>query len=99
MDSKKSWRERDKWLEMVGVSTDDLLNGSYYIEKLKYPPWDKRNNGKSDQDTELNNKIGYGKYAQKSYEWVKKNDSRYFDWMCENINKFRIEAEKLQLID
>ena len=36
--------------------------------------------------------LGFGKYAAKTYEWVKKNDSGYFYWACENVQNFKEKA-------
>jgi hypothetical protein len=92
---KPNWRNGPKWLNVVGISKDDLLNGSSYIEKLKYPPWDKRNNKQANANTD--GKIGYGKYADKSYSWVKENDQSYWSWSINNNNRFRQKASELGL--
>jgi hypothetical protein len=89
------WRESPKWLAIRGITKPDLLNGTGQIEKLKYPPWDKRN---TNQPTEpLSCNIGYGKYHDKTYEWVKQNDFRYFSWCSENIPKFAAKVRQLGL--
>lgn len=95
--TKKSWRKGWKWLNIIGISNDDLKNGSNYIEKLKYPPWDKRNNENYKADPE--EKINYGKHSGKSYSWIKENDSNYYNWMMENNAKFRQKIKELNLED
>ena len=97
-EKKRAWRKKEKWLQIAGITNEDLLHGSDYIEKLKYPPWDKRNNEKKEDLSRDGYLIGYGKYAQKSFEWVKENDSYYFKWMCENVDKFKTKAKQLGLI-
>lgn len=97
-ERKRAWRKNPKFLAIQGVTKQDLLEGSAYIEKLKWPPWDKRNDSKGAAQTNQTNLVGYGKYSQKSFEWVKENDYRYFEWMCENVDKFRVKAKQLGLI-
>jgi hypothetical protein len=97
-EKKTAWRKKEKWLQIIGITNDDLRNGSDYIEKLKYPPWDKRNNSIKEIPSRDGYLIGYGKYAQKTFEWVKENDSRYFEWMVSNVDKFRTKAKQLNLL-
>ena len=93
---KKNWRQAFKWREMIGITKADLQNGSARIEKLKYPPWDNRN-GNPQAGSSGSDKIGYGKYAERSYEWVKENDLRYFEWCSTNIPKFGARVRQLGL--
>lgn len=94
-EQKKAWRKNPKFQAIEGISKEDLFNGSAYIEKLKWPPWDKRNNSAQKEETSLT--IGYGKYAAKTFEWVKENDSRYFEWMLQNVPKFAAKVKQLGL--
>lgn len=97
-EKAKEWRKNPKWLAIKGISREDLLSGSSYIEKLTYPPWDKRNDSKGGTPVNQADSVGYGKHAKKSFEWVKENDYGYFLWMCENVDKFRVRAKQLDLI-
>jgi hypothetical protein len=98
LEKKRAWRKNPKFLAIQGVSKEDILNGSSYIEKLKYPPWDKRNDSPgSAANNNASSTIGYGKYASKSYQWVKDNDERYFSWMLDNVPKFAAAVKKLGL--
>ena len=38
-------------------------------------------------------KLGFGKYRDKTYDWVKKYDKQYYAWALENIPGFRAKAE------
>lgn len=96
-EKKTAWRRKEKWLQIVGITNEDLRNGSDYIEKLKYPPWDKRNDSNGAAET-ICQKVGFGKYANLTYEELQKQNPGYFSWACENINRFRVKAEQLNLI-
>jgi hypothetical protein len=94
----KNWRKGRVYQNIVGVTNSDLENGSKYIEKLKYPPWDSRNDSKDDGKV-MDVKIGYGKYSHKTYSEVKNDDPRYFEWCCENIPRFKAKVVQLGLDD
>ena len=96
-DKNKSWRKGWRWLEMIGISNDDLKNGSDRIEKLKYPPWDKRNDRNQKENQE--EVISYGKNSGRSYQWIKSHDPNYFSWMLENNDRFRQKVTDLGLFD
>lgn len=96
-EQKRAWRKNPKFLAINGITKEDLLSGSSYIEKLKWPPWDKRNDSKGASQANQTNLVGYGKYAAKTYEWVKENDPSYFSWMLSNVPKFAVKVKQLGL--
>jgi hypothetical protein len=90
------WQKSPHFLFIKGVTKDDLKNGTGIIEKLKYPPWDSRNNT---AEKVADERIGYGKYASMSYSEVSEKDPRYFTYMCESVPRFKLKAAQLGLID
>lgn len=92
------WQKSPHFLFIKGVTKDDLRNGTGIIEKLKYPPWDSRNNATAPAKV-MDERIGYGKYANLSYKEVSEKDPRYFTYMCENVPRFKLKAAQLGLID
>lgn len=97
-EKKRAWRKKEKWLQIVGITNEDLKNGSDYIEKLKYPPWDKRNDGKSGSQPIQTNLVGFGKYSNLTYEELKTKNLGYFLWAVESVPRFRAKAKELGLI-
>jgi len=95
-EKRGKWRKDPRWLNIKGVTKEDLINGSAYIEKLPYPPWDSRNN-KGAQQVNQTNLVGFGKYSSKEVSWVRDNDSNYFNWMLENVPKFAAKVKQLGL--
>jgi hypothetical protein len=91
------WRDDPKFKAIKPITKSDLLNGTGQIEKLKFPPWDKKNSEGKQTEQVKPDGIGYGKYADKTYEWVKENDLRYYLWMTENVPKFAAKAKQLGL--
>ncbi len=96
-EKKRAWLKSPKFLSIKGISKDDLVNGSSYVEKLKWPPWDKRNDVKGAPVVNQTNLVGFGKYAAKTVEWVQDNDENYFNWASENVPKFAAKVKQLGL--
>lgn len=92
--SLPNWREAPKWVNIRGITRENLLNGTGCIDKLKYPPWDKRNS----DGGRIDPTVGFGKYAEKEVSWVKEHDYRYFIWMKENIPKFAAKVKLLEIL-
>lgn len=88
----ENWRTNPKYLSINGITRADLMNGTGFIEKLKYPPWDKRNDKQA-----LDSKVGFGKYHDKEVKWVKDNDLHYFEWMISNVPKFAAKVRLLEI--
>lgn len=89
------WRKNPKWLAIEGITREDLTKGTGRIDKLDYPPWDKK---VSKQENKANDElVGFGKYATKEVKWVKDNDFRYFTWMLDNVPKFAAKVKSLNL--
>lgn len=98
LEQKRAWRKNPKFRAIVGISKEDLLNGSSYIEKLKWPPWDSRNNKKGTPQSNQTDlaKIGFGKHAQLTYKELKEKQPGYRQWAIENIRGFKEKAEKYE---
>jgi hypothetical protein len=49
----------------------------------------------SDNDMAMKPKttLGFGKHANRTYEWVKQYDRQYFNWACENVQGFAAKAK------
>jgi len=92
----KGWRDNPVFKNIKKITSGDLEDGTGEIQRLKYPPWDGRNN---DDDKIPDEKIGYGKYADKKYGELKEENPRYFSWMTENVPRFRLKAARLGLVD
>ena len=100
--STGEWRNARVYQNIVGITSEDLISGSNYIEKLKYAPWDSRNeleNKNNNNSKPRDEKIGYGKHGSKTYQELKNDEPRYFLWMTENVPRFRLKAAQLGLID
>ena len=91
-ENRKEWREDARWKTIKGITKKELQEGSNRIEKLKYPPWDKRN-----EKQEIDSKVGFGKYAEKTIDWVKEHDERYYLWMLTNVPKFAAKVKLLEI--
>lgn len=68
------------------ITLKDCINKTGLVEKLT--------NLFPENETGL---VGFGKYSDKSHKWIKENDLRYFDWMYENVYKFKIGADRNNL--
>jgi hypothetical protein len=93
LEQKRAWRKNPKFLAIVGVSKEDIYNGSNYIEKLEYPPWDKRNDTKGAQPA-TSAKVGFGKHANLTYKELKEQQPGYWNWAIKEIKGFKEKAEK-----
>jgi hypothetical protein len=91
LEKRSRWRKSAKWLAIKGISTDDLRNGSDYIEKLKYPPWQTQPGEKPDKSEQL---VGFGKHAKLTYQELKDEQPGYFQWACSEIKGFKEKANK-----
>ena len=89
------WRKNPKWLVMEGITREDLIKGTGRIEKLEYPPWDKRSNK---QDNKTNDElVGFGKHAQLTIKELKDKHLQYYSWAVENIPRFAAKVKALNL--
>lgn len=96
VEHSNEWRLNPKWLAIIGITKNDLENGSATVQKLKYPPWDRRNDAGFKPKDE---KIGFGKYSGKTFSELKNENPQYWGWAIENIARFRIKATELGLND
>jgi len=92
-EKRRAWLKSPKFLSIKGISKDDLVNGSSYVEKLKWPPWDKRNDVKGAPQIS-DDLVGFGKYSSKTIKWVKDNDKYYFSWALENVPRFTAKVKQ-----
>lgn len=99
----KEWKNEPSYQNILGITSDDLINGSNYIEKLKYPPWDSRNDleikSVNNNSKPRDEKIGYGKHGSKTYQELKNDEPNYWNWMMENVPRFRLKVAQLGLSD
>jgi hypothetical protein len=94
----KDWRQGRVYRNIIGITTENMENGTGGIERLKYPPWDSRNDSKDDGKTKDENGgsqsnktpkvLSFGKYKGRTKDWVKENDINYYNWAAENIKNF-----------
>lgn len=96
--TSNEWRKNPKYLAIKRISLSDCINGTGQIEKLK-SLFDKPANesAKSRDDnyrSDCGGVVAFGKMKGKTYVWVSENEPNYFSWMVENVDKFRIEANK-----
>jgi hypothetical protein len=94
-----NWRT-GLFAEIEPISLEDLKNGSDRIERLpegfyknNKNLYTKTNNHK--RKLEIKDKMGFGKYADESIEWVMKHDENYFEWVIENIEWFSKKIQHL----
>jgi len=95
-EKRGKWRKDSRWLNIRGVTKEDLAKGSVYIEKLPYPPWDSRSN-KGAQQVNQTNLVGFGKHAALTIQELKEKHTGYFEWACSNIPKFAAKVKLLNL--
>jgi len=93
------WQKNPVFLRIKGITKDDLKNGTGVVEKLKYPPWDSRNSANKMVEKESGGSIGYGKYSHLSFKEVKEQDPRYFEYMIQNVPRFKTKAREFGLLD
>lgn len=82
---KQDWRKNPKFLAIKGISKENLENCTGEI--VRGDPINKPQKGGST--------LGFGKYKDKTIEWVKENDLRYFEWCHREIKGF---AERVKII-
>lgn len=74
----------DQWKRGPKITKEDLLDaagtGEIDIADIN-------------QDLSKPNTLGFGKYKDKTFEWVYQNDRRYFFWAGENIRGFDDRAK------
>lgn len=84
----KDWRKSPKWLAIKGITRADLINGTGCIEKLAFPPWDKRASPQK-----AGGLVGFGKHATLTYKELKEKYPQYYFWACENIQGFKEKSQ------
>lgn len=81
-------RKNRKWNEIRQISLENCVNktgqieAGIPIERSKNPQNTKLSQGKITI-------MGFGKYKEKTREWVQQNDPSYWQWCCENIKNFK----------
>jgi hypothetical protein len=89
------WRKNPKWLAIEGITREDLIKGTGRIEKLDYPPWDKKASKQEDKTSD--ELVGFGKHAQLTVKELKEKHYNYFAWASENIPRFAAKVKLLKL--
>ena len=95
-ENSEKWRSDPRWRNIQGITKEELRTGSARIQKLNFPPWDKRSESEKSGDSG-GALVGFGKYSDKQITWVKENDARYFDWMVCNVPRFAAKVRELGL--
>ncbi len=67
----------------------DILNGSKEVEKLKDGVITKKSEIGGNSSKVTQNCFNFGKYRGKSYEEIKRDDPRYYEWCRENVKNFK----------
>lgn len=70
------WNKNPKFLAIKGISKENLLNKTGQI--VKGDPLKK----------EQTKGVGFGKYKDKTKDWIRNNDPAYFSWASENVKGF-----------
>jgi hypothetical protein len=83
-----AWRLKPKWLAIIGITRENLIKGTGCIEKLAFPPWDKRL-----APQKAGGLVGFGKHANLTYKELKEKHFGYYSWACENIKGFKEKSE------
>jgi len=78
----KNWRLSSDWLRLKGVSLSDILNKTGIIEKFD-PKVAFGTDTKSSPAPNPIKIMKFGKHRGQDYNWVKVNDSHYWDWMLD----------------
>jgi hypothetical protein len=95
-ENSEKWRSDPRWKNIQGITKEELKRGSARIHKLNFPPWDKRSEGEKSGGSG-GALVGFGKYSEKTVEWVKEHDFRYFSWLLENVPRFAAKVRELGL--
>jgi len=77
------WRKHPKWLAIKGISKHEIETFSGQVERgtpLR---------GKIEEVKPIGKVFTFGKYRGKTFDWVKANDSYYWNWAKENIKGFK----------
>ena len=87
-EAANAWRLKPKWLNIIGITKENLLKGTGCIEKLPFPPWDKRSSPQKPGGL-----VGFGKHSNLTYRELKENHPHYYFWACENIQGFKEKSQ------
>jgi hypothetical protein len=87
----KNWRKSRKWLEIKGITSEEIYTPCGAMQRGE--PLGKSKFNSSTPAPAQNKKdskvMGFGKYKNKTREWVMENDKSYFNWCTQNVKGFK----------
>jgi hypothetical protein len=98
-----AWRKDPKFLAIRGISHKEIYTPCGVMERFvpnwvgKQPPKTSPEKPPEIKVTGKDAPLGYGKYRDKSITWIIENDSRYSEWMYNNVDKYKKLVDKLGL--
>ena len=76
--NRKVINEKDlRWLKGSRISRDDCLNKRRTVEYADIF-----------EGCEKKEIVSFGKFKGQTYDWIKQNQPRYYEWASENIKGF-----------
>lgn len=97
-----AWRKDPKWLAIRGITREEVYTPCGRMERFT-PNWGGKQPAKTSarndpvSEVKITGKdapLGYGKFKEYSIVWISENQPSYYNWMYENVDKFKKLADK-----